>query len=67
VTTYNVTLPIAGHVYVTVEADSEEEAIERALETAADSKELEWETLRHFNRGNVCYCPTPWDAAAEEE
>ena len=30
---YNVTLPIAGTVHMEIEADSEEEAIEKAIDT----------------------------------
>lgn len=61
---YNVILPIAGHAYVTVEAESEEEAIEKAFEVEKFD-EIEWEMLEQFNRGNVCYCPSPWEAVAD--
>lgn len=66
---YNVTLPIAGHAYVTVEADiaiaSEEDAIDKAL-FIVESKHLEsWEALTRFHQGNVSHCPTPWEAEAE--
>ena len=64
--TYGVTLPIAGHAFVEVEAESEEAAIEAALNTVT-SKHLEsWEALEQFNEGNVCYCPSPWEAEAVE-
>ena len=65
--TYTVTIPIAGHAVIEVEADNAEEAIERALNSdklTIDSIES-WEALEQFNRGNVCYCPSPWQAAAE--
>lgn len=65
--TYSVLIPMAGHICVEVEADSEEAAIEAAFES--DDLTLknvtEWEVLKQFNRGNVCYCPSPWDAEAE--
>jgi hypothetical protein len=62
---YNVVIPIAGHAHKAVEADSEDEAIEKAMgEVTIDDIE-EWEALRRFNQGNVCYCPSPWEAKAE--
>lgn len=64
--TYNVTIPIAGHAVVQVEANSEEEAIQLAMESdqlALKSIEY-WEPLERFNEGNVCYCPQPWEAEA---
>ena len=64
--TYGVRLPVAGHVYVEVEAESEEDAIDKAFEESYTVDDLvEWETLRQFNQGNVCYCPHPWEADAE--
>lgn len=65
--TYNVTLPIAGHAFVEVEADSEEAAIEAALDAVTRDDIEEWEALREFNRGNVCNCPSPWEATAKME
>jgi hypothetical protein len=63
---YGVKVPIAGHAYVEVEAENEEEAIERAFEEAFTTDMIEeWDTLRQFNQGNVCYCPHPWQAEAE--
>ncbi len=64
--TYGVTIPFAGHLYIELEADSEEDAIDRALESpdlTIDCAE-DWETMRQFNHGNVCYCPRPWSAEA---
>jgi hypothetical protein len=63
---YNVTIPIAGHAFKTVEADSQEEAIEKAMEELTVDDIGEWEPLMRFNQGNVCYCPSPWEAEAEE-
>lgn len=61
---YEVIVPIAGHACITVIANSEDEAIERALgEVDIDNIES-WEALRDITRGNVCYAPT-WSASAE--
>lgn len=66
--TYSVTIPFAGHIGVQVEANSEEEAINIALEQHLSLDDvIEWEALREFNRGNVCCCPSPWEAEADEE
>lgn len=63
---YHVTIPIAGHAYLTVEAESVEEAIEIAMgEVTIDHIET-WDPVEAFNQGNVCYCPRPWEAEAEE-
>ncbi len=64
---YSVTIPIAGHAYITLEADSEEEAIEKAMESVSINDIAEWEPMKQFNQGNVCYCPHPWEAEAKEE
>jgi hypothetical protein len=64
---WSVTLPIAGHAYLTVEAETEEEAFEMALnEVTIDNVET-WEAIMQFNQGNVCYCPHPWSAEAIDE
>lgn len=63
---YDVTIPIAGHAIVSVEAESEEDAIAKAL----DSDQLtitsieSWEALERFHQGNFCCCPSPWEAGA---
>lgn len=54
--TYGVTIPITGTIYVEVEADSEKEAIDKAL--SADGCEWPetpdvWETHSQIVRGNV--------------
>ena len=65
--TYTVTVPIAGHIVIDVEAESEELAIEAAMNS--DKLTLDnvdcWEALEQFNEGNVFYCPQPWEAEAE--
>lgn len=66
---FTVTIPMAGHLVIDVEATSEEEAIQKAF----DSPDLTidrlegWEALEQFNQGNVCYCPFPWEATAEDQ
>lgn len=63
---YTVTIPIAGHAIVTVEADSEEQAKEKAFKEVTSDHIEAWETLESFNSGNVCYCPQPWRVEIEE-
>lgn len=63
---YEVTVPIAGHAILEVEAENEEAAIEQALERVERDDIEEWEALRQFHRGNVCYCPQPWKVEARE-
>lgn len=62
---WSVTVPIAGHAFLEVEADTEEDAISKAIEETGLQHIGEWEALEWFNRGNVCYCPQPWEAEAE--
>jgi hypothetical protein len=64
---YCVTIPIAGHAILTVEASSKEEAIEKGMEGAKLADIETWECLEQFNSGNVCHCPSPWKAEAELE
>ena len=64
---YNVSIPIAGHVLVTVEAENEERAKEEALKQEITFNDIKyWDVLEQFNQGNVCYCPEPWEIEAEE-
>ncbi|WP_345820572.1 hypothetical protein ABC766_00505 [Methylobacterium fujisawaense] len=54
--TYSVMLPITGYVVADVEADSEKEAIEKALDLNYSAKDIEeWEVHEYTNRGNVAY------------
>ena len=64
---YDVLLPIAGHISVQVEAESEKDAIKRALEASDFSLDdiQDWKAIEQFSKGNVCYCPWPWEAEAE--
>ncbi len=64
--TWGVTIPMAGHLYVEVEAASEDEAIEKAFDEATLSDLESWEAIRQFQQGNVSYCPRPWEAEAQE-
>lgn len=54
---YWVEIPITGYVIVEVEAESEQEAIEKAFadpDITTDDIE-EWNTHEHITQGNVCY------------
>lgn len=65
---YSVTVPIAGHIAVEVDADSEAAAIDMVMNgdvPIGDKDIIGYETLETFTRGNVCYCPTPWEVTAE--
>jgi hypothetical protein len=64
---WNVTLPIAGHAHLVVEADDEYGAIDAAMEQVTSDHFEGWEAVRQFVQGNVCYCPSPWQAEATEE
>lgn len=64
---YAVTVPIAGHAYITVEADTEEEALETALGEVTLKHIETWEPVERFHQGNVCYCPHPWEAEVVDE
>lgn len=63
---FDVVIPIAGHVYLQVEADTEEEAIDKAFNEATIEDVEDWECLEQFNQGNVCYCPSPWEVEVRE-
>lgn len=53
--TYEVTLPIAGIAFMTVQANSEEEAIDIALGEVSQDDIEEWEAYRKISSGNVLY------------
>lgn len=65
--TYTVTIPMAGHLVIDVEAESAEAAIDVALssEHLTLDKLEGWEALERFIQDNICYCPSPWEAHAE--
>lgn len=51
---YNVSLPVTGILHKTVEAESKEEAITKALESELTYEDIEsWDTHRIICRGNV--------------
>lgn len=60
---YGVTIPITGIAYAEVEAESEKEAIEKALQE--DLEILEWESHKQVCQGNVFHGHTN-EASAEE-
>ncbi len=64
--TYSVLIPIAGHCFVEVEAESEEQAKSKAFEKISLDNIEDWEALDSFNTGNVCHCPTPWEIEIDE-
>lgn len=55
---YGVTIPIAGHSYVEIEADNKEQAKEKAME-CSEHGDVSWECLDCFCEGNVLNCPSP--------
>lgn len=64
---YTVTFPIAGHAVKLVEAENEDAAIEKArMEITSDDFES-WDVVEQFTKGNVCYCPQPWNVEVTEE
>ena len=77
--TYSVMIPMAGHLSLTVEAESKDDAKGKAFDVAGkaldkmltddDESGAEFqniELLDQFNQGNVCYCPSPWEVEVEE-
>ncbi len=64
--TYYVTIPIAGHAYIYVEADNEDAALEKGMEDITIDNIETWEPMETFLEGNVLYCPRPWEAEIEE-
>lgn len=63
---FTVTLPIAGHAVVEVEADTKSEAISEAMEIVEDQHITDWEPLEQFVSGAINYCPTPHRPVVEE-
>ena len=64
--TWSVTIPITGLAYLEVEAETEDEAIDIAMDSVTIDEVETWEPIRHVNKGNVCYAMQPWDAEAVE-
>lgn len=63
---FTVTIPIAGHAYVDVKAESEKEAIEKAFNMVNRDDIEEWEALEQFNSGHICHCPSPREVEVVE-
>lgn len=49
---YGVSLPFTGYVYVEVEAENEEEALNTAWDKATLDDRVEWEFTKHICQGN---------------
>jgi hypothetical protein len=49
-----------------VEAETKEEAREKAFNNASLDDLDDWETLDSVNTGNVCHFPTPWEIDIQE-
>lgn len=64
---WHVKIPMAGHLAVWVEAESEERAIEKAMEHEFTIDDVvEWQEMEAFWDSGVLYCPHPWTAEATE-
>lgn len=50
---YGVSLPFTGYVYVEVEAENEEKALDKAWDEATLDDMVEWGFTEHICRGNV--------------
>ena len=58
---YAVMVPFAGHFYVEVEVENEEEAKQKALDSNpfdknSDAEVMEIEYYEQMNQGNIAYC-----------
>lgn len=63
---WGVTLPITGTVYVEVEADTEDEAIKRALEGEHPFEDPTYDVHMRLLEGNVFQGGAATEASAEE-
>jgi len=53
---FNVTMPVCGVVFKTVEAETEQEAIDKVYDGGFKLEEIEEvEMYDKINKGNVCY------------
>lgn len=56
---FSVYVPIAGYIYVEVEAESEEDAIQQVFENGyKDEDVVEMDMYEDVVKGNVCYLNT---------
>lgn len=64
---YTVTLPVSGKLVVEVQAESEEEAIQIALNAPSTIDDIEeWDVHEHIMEGNCCHAMF-WNAEAVDE
>ncbi len=68
---YWVTVPVDCHVVISVHADSEDEAMEKALETdiginISGAYLEQFDLIESVNTGNVCHI-TQWNIEVEEQ
>jgi len=55
---YEVRLPVAGFVIVSVEANDETEALDKAMSSDISTDDMEeWNVYEHIVQGNVFYGP----------
>lgn len=52
---FEVTIPIVGMAYLTIQAETEADAIAEAMKIASPEDVNEWQAHEHIVRGNVCY------------
>lgn len=64
--TFGVTMPIGGHAYVEVEAETEEQAKELAMDQVSLTDIDGWEILDPVSQGNVLSFPSPWEIEVAE-
>lgn len=57
--TYELTIPVVAYAFMTVKAESAEEAIERAFDDIDEDDFEEWYPVKHIVQGNVCRHPHP--------
>lgn len=65
--TWTVTIPVGGHAVLSVEAETEQEAIDKAVDSVQLSDLESWDILNPVSRGNVLSFPSPWEIEAEED
>lgn len=66
-TLYNVVIPIGGHLDIQVEAESEREAIDKAMDEADLNFLTSWDILDPVSQGNVLNFPSPWNIEVTED
>jgi hypothetical protein len=56
-TKYIITIPIAGYVTMSVEAENEEDAIDEAFQEASLDDIDEWDVYSQIVEGNILHAP----------